>query len=205
MSQSINLANVGAVNFNGSTVKQINLNGASIWTGSVSVDIWGTWYQNYGEKIINEGAIGKRTDKSLVTGTDGTTRWITALYKTESYPRTYTPTFKGYEITAFNTSVLTQRSGAVLAVPNEVFGNGTITIQMAGYHPQDFFTSVTVNGHTFNTLDTDYFRRSYNAPSYYDGGVAAGAPATQWIWDLQTTGTEYYVLNKNQWNSVEFV
>ena len=38
MSQSIDLSNLGACNFNGSTVSAINLNGSGIWTGARSVN-----------------------------------------------------------------------------------------------------------------------------------------------------------------------
>ena len=38
MSQSINLANVDAVNFNGSSVEKINLNGSEVWIGTYTQD-----------------------------------------------------------------------------------------------------------------------------------------------------------------------
>jgi len=64
--QSIDMANVTAASFNGSTVEQINLNGTGIWPPPVGVDV-STAFVNIGEFRVDDGAYTDTTSNYSVS------------------------------------------------------------------------------------------------------------------------------------------
>ena len=79
MSQSINLGNVNATNFNGSNVERINLNGSQIWAGTSTftstfsqttegkIDVQRMGYKS--SRMPNEGSFDSSRGSPVLTET----------------------------------------------------------------------------------------------------------------------------------------
>lgn len=201
MSQSINLDNVGAVNFNGSTVDQINLNGASIWTGSVSVDIWGTSNIWTAEKAIAQSGVGLF---GPVVNINDSSNYIVDVWTSTSYPTpsSQNPYYKGNRIiTAMHkTSGATGEVGTATQTP--FFGTGAMHICIEGIHPKNFFSSVSVNGRLYNTSDTSLYTTINNLP--HGHGTYGRRTFTEWKWEPRDEGVGYSLFSKNTNNVLEF-
>ena len=225
MSQSINLANVGATNFNGATVDKINLNGSMIWEGMVAVNIWGEHAKLEGEKTITTGYAGIRGPVIYGPGhgfdqAELPREW-TEEFGTHQASSTApsgmvrNPYYKGNKIVAAYVAATNGNASGAVRGDDSIFG-GFLKITFEGVHPKDYFTSVSVNGHTYYTADTiaNYvgqplasspvgeYSAGYNIPQLY---VPTNLKSlTHWAFLLPHTGVEYFVINTYQNNVLEF-
>lgn len=200
MSQSINLANVNTVRFNGSTVNQINLNGASIWTGSTSVNIWGSLGAWTAEKAIGNAGAGLLGPVAN-SGADYLTHvWTSTSYPT---PSSQNPYYKGHRIiTAMHKVQASSTAQVPVYNPNVFFGYGTMHICIEGIHPKNFFSSVSVNGRLYNTSATSRYMTLNNLP--HQSGAYGRRTFTAWEWVPRDEGVVYDLFRKNTNNVLVF-
>ena len=161
MSQSIAFGNVGAVKFNGATVSEVRLNGSLIYTAATTLTTQNAYAALRGDKMMGDN------DQR------GYFRWDQSLnmdnYAIGSNHGSVSPTtFKGQRIDNIST-----RHWAASA--NNA-GQGYFTFIIAGNHPENFISSITLDGTTF-TVGTGY---------YFSGAemsTGTNTPITQWKWD----------------------
>ena len=221
MSQSINLANVGATNFNGATVDKINLNGSMIWEGMVAVNIFGEHVGVSGQKTISAGVLGLQGPSIYGPGNNAEGyaqphHWILFPYPRTAplAPASQDPYYKGFSILSCESYAQNaDTSGGVAPVVNEFLGNGNFRITIAGDHPKNFFNSITLNGRVFRTADlttstvgqvmsNHKHAHGTNLPNQFDATNLL--TATTWQWELFAEATQYYVFNVNVNNVLEF-
>jgi len=139
MSQSIALGNVGAVNFNGSTVNKINLNGSSIWEGGASYT-FAVGYRSIPDSKTNAGV--------NYTGIGNTYGIIVSSDLPLPSPAPY---FKGH---------------AIVNIINQQFTTGNyknhsvISIAIEGIHSRNLFSSIKIGSTTYYTNNTSSGQQS---------------------------------------------
>jgi hypothetical protein len=147
MSQSINLGNVGAVNFNGATVDKINLNGSNIWTGS--------------DTMVS----GYRKGTDLCVPIDNQGWWNPSI----ASPGWDVGTVEVGSISTITPINVTLGGATLIGI--RLDSAGYLRVSFTGTNVIKRFNTITVNGYTFNHTRLDNTASKYGASHNYNGAT----------------------------------
>lgn len=133
MSQSINFGSVNTVNFNGSTVAKINLNGSQIWLGGYS-----STFSSGSRNFAGSDKFGANQEKGFSVLSTGTLAGT--LAPIGSRPANY----EGYQID----EVLSHYWSNGQSAGTEVW------IKIKGHHSSSFLGNVRINGRAMGSANT---------------------------------------------------